>query len=171
MADMALATRLFAALAIVLVATTLCGRLAMLVRQPRVVGEMVAGVLLGPSLLGEIAPALQASLFPKDVRSVLYVLSTIGLTFYMFLVGASLDHRHTGRTEMRKASVVAVFGVVPAFVLGAGAGAFFAGQLAAPGTSRWELMLFLGGALSITAFPMLARILQEREIANTPSAA
>lgn len=81
------ALQVFAALAVVLAATTVCGRLAMLVRQPRVVGEMVAGVLLGPALLGAVAPGVQAQLFPEDVKSTLYVLSTIGLTFYMFLVG------------------------------------------------------------------------------------
>ncbi|QFZ21066.1 cation:proton antiporter domain-containing protein [Saccharothrix syringae] len=162
------ALRVFAALAVVLVATTVCGRLAMLVRQPRVVGEMVAGVLLGPSLLGAVAPGAQAQLFPTDVKGVLYVLSTIGLTFYMFLVGSSLDHGLARGRNMRRASTLAVSGIVPTFLLGAGAAALFFGSLAVEGASRWEFMLFVGGALSITAFPMLARILQERGIANTP---
>lgn len=162
------ALRVFAALAAVLAATTLCGRLAMLVRQPRVVGEMVAGVLLGPALLGAVAPGVQAQLFPADVKGVLYVLSTIGLTFYMFLVGASLDHGLTGGSNMRRATGLAVSGIVPTFALGAGAALLFFGSLAVEGTSKWEFMLFVGGALSITAFPMLARILQERGIANTP---
>jgi K+:H+ antiporter len=162
------ALKVFAALAVVLTATTLCGRLAMLVNQPRVVGEMVAGVLLGPALFGAVAPGAQAQLFPTDVKGVLYVLSTIGLTFYMFLVGASLDHGLTGGSNMRRASVLAVSGIVPTFALGAGAAMLFFGSLSPAGTSRWEFMLFVGGALSITAFPMLARILQERGIANTP---
>ncbi|GAA1299735.1 cation:proton antiporter [Saccharothrix xinjiangensis] len=162
------ALRVFAALAAVLAVTTLCGRLAMLVRQPRVVGEMVAGVLLGPALFGAVAPGAQAQLFPEDVKGVLYVLSTIGLTFYMFLVGASLDHGLAAGRNMRRAAGLAVSGIVPSFALGAGAAALFFGSLAVEGTSRWEFMLFVGGALSITAFPMLARILQERGIANTP---
>ncbi|MEO3751385.1 cation:proton antiporter [Streptomyces sp. B6B3] len=162
------ALKVFAALAVVLAATTLCGRLAMLVRQPRVVGEMVAGVLLGPALFGAVTPGVQAQLFPADVKDVLYVLSTIGLTFYMFLVGASLDHGLTGGRNMRRASVLAVSGIVPTFLLGAAAGALFFSTLSLDGASRWEFMLFVGGALSITAFPMLARILQERGIANTP---
>ncbi|WP_433260609.1 cation:proton antiporter [Actinosynnema sp. CS-041913] len=162
------ALRVFAALAVVLAATTLCGRLAMVVRQPRVVGEMVAGVLLGPALLGAVVPGVQAQLFPTDVKGVLYVLSTIGLTFYMFLVGASLDHGLAAGRNMRRASVLAASGILPTFALGAGAAALFFGSLSQDGTSLWEFMLFVGGALSITAFPMLARILQERGIANTP---
>ncbi|MEV8437885.1 cation:proton antiporter [Actinosynnema sp. NPDC051121] len=162
------ALRVFAALAVVLAATTLCGRIAMLVRQPRVVGEMVAGVLLGPALLGAVAPGVQAQIFPKDVKDTLYVLSTIGLTFYMFLVGSSLDHGLAAGRNMRRASALAASGIVPTFALGAGAAALFFGSLSPDGTTRWEFMLFVGGALSITAFPMLARILQERGIANTP---
>jgi Kef-type K+ transport system membrane component KefB len=162
------ALQVFAALAVVLVATTVCGRLAMLVRQPRVVGEMVAGVLLGPALLGAVAPGVQAQLFPADVKSTLYVLSTIGLTFYMFLVGSSLDHGLTTGPNARKASVLAVSGIVPTFLLGAGTAVIFFDSLSPEGSSLWVFMLFVGGALSITAFPMLARILQERGIANTP---
>ncbi|MGP4109745.1 cation:proton antiporter [Streptomyces sp. 4N509B] len=162
------ALKVFAALAVVLTATTLCGRLAMLVRQPRVVGEMVAGVLLGPALFGAVAPGVQAQVFPGDVKDVLYVLSTIGLTFYMFLVGSSLDHGLTGGSNMRRASALAVSGIVPTFLLGAATGALFFTSLSPEGSNRWEFMLFVGGALSITAFPMLARILQERGIANTP---
>ncbi|WP_053717757.1 cation:proton antiporter [Saccharothrix sp. NRRL B-16348] len=162
------ALKVFAALAVVLAATTLCGRIAMAVKQPRVVGEMVAGVLLGPALLGAVAPGVQAQIFPSDVKDTLYVLSTIGLTFYMFLVGSSLDHGLAAGRNMRRASALAVSGIVPTFALGAGAAALFFGSLSPDGATRWEFMLFVGGALSITAFPMLARILQERGIANTP---
>ncbi|MFD9697747.1 cation:proton antiporter [Lentzea sp. NPDC059081] len=162
------ALQVFAALALVLAATTICGRLALLVRQPRVVGEMVAGVLLGPALFGAIAPGVQAQVFPADVKSTLYVLSTIGLTFYMFLVGSSLDHKLTTGANARKAGVLALSGIVPTFLLGAGAAVVFYDSLSPEGTSLWVFMLFIGGALSITAFPMLARILQERGIANTP---
>ncbi len=168
MANIDFALRVFAALAVVLAATTLCGRLALLVGQPRVVGEMVAGVLLGPALLGAVAPGVSARLFPADVKGVLYVLSTIGLTFYMFLVGAALDHGRTGGSNTRRAAVLAAGGIVPTFVLGAAAAALFHDRLSREGMNVWVFMLFLGSALSITAFPMLARILQERGIANTP---
>jgi Kef-type K+ transport system membrane component KefB len=168
MANIEFALRVFAALAVVLAATTLCGKLALLVRQPRVVGEMVAGVLLGPALFGAVAPGVSAQLFPTDVKSALYVLSTIGLTFFMFLVGASLDHSFTSGSNGRKAALLAVSGIVPTFLLGAAVAALFFDQFASEGMNIWVFMLFLGGALSITAFPMLARILQERGIANTP---
>jgi Kef-type K+ transport system membrane component KefB len=162
------ALQVFAALAVVLVATTVCGRLALLVKQPRVVGEMVAGVLLGPALLGAVLPGVQAQLFPAEVKNTLYVVSTIGLTFYMFLVGMSLDHKLTTGANARRASLLAVSGIVPTFLLGAGTAVIFYDTLSPEGSSLWVFMLFVGGALSITAFPMLARILQERGIANTP---
>ena len=129
--------RVYLALAVVLAATTLCGRLAMAVKQPRVVGEMVAGVLLGPALLGAVAPGVQAQVFPTDVKDTLYVLSTIGLTFYMFLVGSSLDHGLAAGRNMRRASALAVSGILPTFALGAGAAALFFGSLSPDGATRW----------------------------------
>lgn len=162
-----LSMKVLMALLVVLTATTVCGRLAQKIGQPRVVGEMVAGVLLGPVLLGAIAPGLQAHLFSADVKDVLYSLSTIGLTFYMFLVAVSLDHGTGEKGAIGRAASLAIAGIVPPFVLGAAATALLATQLSGPETNTWQLMLFVGGALSITAFPMLARILEERGIANT----
>ncbi|MGB3437227.1 MAG: cation:proton antiporter [Actinophytocola sp.] len=86
----------------------------------------------------------------------------------MFLVGLDIDHGTLDRRATRRAGVLAVSGILPTFVLGAAAAALFYRTLSDPDTGRWEFMLFLGGALSITAFPMLARILQERGIAETP---
>lgn len=162
-----LAINVVAALIVVLTATAACGRAALLVGQPRVVGEMVAGVLLGPALFGAVAPGIQAQLFDADVKSVLYVLSTIGLTFYMFLVGTGLDHGVLGRSAVRRAALLATSGIVPTFLLGAGVALLLFDQLAVAGSSRWELMLFVGGALSITSLPLLARILEERGVAGT----
>jgi Kef-type K+ transport system membrane component KefB len=166
-ANLQLAIKVVAALFVILLATMICGRLARAVGQPRVVGEMVAGVLLGPVVFGAIVPGLQASLFPKDVNSVLYVLSTIGLTFFMFLVGATLDHRSTGRRSVRRSTTLAVSGIIPPFALGVVAALVFYDRLAAPGSSRALFALFLGGALAITAFPVLARILQERDMTGS----
>ncbi len=81
----------FLALAAILLACRLVGYLARFVGQPQVVGEMIAGVLIGPSLLGLIAPQAQAVLFPKAVMPVLYVVAQIGLVLYMFLVGLDFD--------------------------------------------------------------------------------
>ncbi|XVQ14181.1 cation:proton antiporter [Spirillospora sp. CA-255316] len=152
-----------ALIAIVLVAAA-CGRLANAAGQPRVVGEMVAGVLMGPSLLGELAPAASRFLFPREVVSVLYVLSTIGLVFFMFLVGASLHGEVLDRRAVREAMVVGGTGVGVPFVLGAGTALLVAGQVAEPGASTLHLALLLGGALTVTAFPTLARILEDRRM-------
>lgn len=165
--NLQLAIKVIAALFVILTATTVCGRIARMVGQPRVVGEMIAGVLLGPSLIGGIFPAMHHNLFPKDVNSVLYVLSTIGLTFFMFLSGACIDHKYVVAKAVRRAIVLAISGVIPPLVLGAGAAFVFYRQLAVEGSSMVQFALFLGGALAITAFPMLARILQERDMTNS----
>ncbi|MEV6025278.1 cation:proton antiporter [Streptomyces sp. NPDC052036] len=154
----------------ILVASAVCGRLARMVGQPRVLGEMVAGVLLGPTLLGAVAPGLQTRLFPQEVKPVLYVLSTLGLTLYMFLVGVGLDHGSQAggeRGEGRKALILAVSGIAPSLLLGFGVGFLWYQSLSGPGVSRLEFAFFVGGALSITAFPMLARILYERRLENS----
>jgi Kef-type K+ transport system membrane component KefB len=162
-----LAIAVSAALCVILATTTVCGRLAAKIGQPRVVGEIAAGVLLGPSLLGAIWPAVGRQLFTAEVRSVLYVLSTIGLTFFMFLVGASLDHTHLNRRSVRRAATLAAAGILPPFVLGAALAYLLAARLIEPDASRGQFMLFLGSALSITAFPTLARILDERGMTHT----
>ncbi|MFI7040826.1 cation:proton antiporter [Microbispora rosea] len=165
--NLELALRVLPALAVILLAAALCGRLATLVMQPRVVGEMVAGVLLGPTLLGALFPDAQAALFPAEVRPVLYVLSTLGLTLYMFLVGAGMDHDARAPGELRKASVLAASGILSPLVLGGAAGLVLWDSLSRPDVGRVEFALFLGGALSLTAFPMLARILYERGLQNS----
>ncbi|MBE3008524.1 cation:proton antiporter [Microbispora sp. NEAU-D428] len=165
--NLELALRVLPALAVILLTAALCGRLANLVMQPRVVGEMVAGVLLGPTLLGALFPGAQAALFPAEVRPVLYVLSTLGLTLYMFLVGAGMDHDARAPGELRKASVLAASGILSPLVLGGAAGLVLWDRLSRPDVGRVEFALFLGGALSLTAFPMLARILYERGLQNT----
>ncbi|GAB2956017.1 cation:proton antiporter [Nonomuraea fastidiosa] len=166
--NLALVLKVLPALVVILVTAAICGRLAQLVMQPRVLGEMVAGVLLGPTLFGWLFPEAQAALFPPDVRPVLYVLSTIGLTLYMFLVGAGLDHSAGTPGEARKASVLAASGVLPSLLLGAGAGLVLYDLLSRPEVPPMQFALFVGGALSLTAFPMLARILYERGLENSP---
>jgi Kef-type K+ transport system membrane component KefB len=165
--DLDLALALMAALAVILTATGICGRLALYVGQPRVVGEMVAGILLGPTVFAAIAPGTQAMIFAPDVKSVLYVLSTIGLTYYMFLTGASIDHSFLRVRHVRRSAFVALAGIIPPFALGAFTGWAYHESFAGPTTDRLAFAIFLGGALSITAFPMLARILQEHGVAST----
>lgn len=166
-ANFDLATKVLAALFVVLAATRICGRLAVTAGQPRVVGEIVAGVLLGPSAFGALMPGAQHYLFSADVKSVLYALSSFGLALFMFLVGASLDHGFVTKPAVRKATVLATSGIIPSFALGAGVAALFYDRLSVPGVTELQFLLFVGGALSITAFPVVARILDERGLSNT----
>ncbi|MER7901510.1 cation:proton antiporter [Streptomyces sp. NPDC096046] len=157
------------AIVVILAASALCGRLAILVKQPRVLGEMVAGVLLGPTLFGALFPAAQKAIFAPEVKPILYVLSTIGLTVFMFLVGAGLDHGGgNGKKDTKNAAVLAVSGILPSLLLGAGSAYVLYDRLSRPDVTPFEFALFIGGALSITAFPMLARILYERRLQNSP---
>ncbi|MEU4409746.1 cation:proton antiporter [Streptosporangium sp. NPDC023963] len=166
--NLALILKVLPALVVILLAAAICGRLATMLMQPRVLGEMVAGVLLGPTLFGQLFPEAQAAVFPAEVRPVLYVLSTIGLTLYMFLVGAGLDHGASPPGEGRRAATLAFSGIVPSLILGSCVGLLLWDMLSRPDVSRWEFALFVGGALSLTAFPMLARILYERGLENSP---
>ncbi|NKY97164.1 cation:proton antiporter [Nocardiopsis alborubida] len=157
-----LTAHVFAALAAIVLVASVFGRIAVLLRQPRVVGEMVAGVLMGPSLLGWLLPDVQEALFPAEVRPALYLLSMIGLVFFMFLVGAGIRHGVLDRRSTRGALSVGVVGVVVPLALGVTVAWALADQISDPGTPRLQVSLLLGGALTVTAFPMLARILNER---------
>jgi Kef-type K+ transport system membrane component KefB len=137
--------------------------------QPQVVGEMIAGVLIGPSLLGLLFPEFQAALFPKESLKFLYIGAQFGVGLYMFLVGVEFD-TDLFRKRVRSAISVSIAGMVAPFVLGALLAIPF---LHVPGlfsdkARLFEAMLFLGAAMSITAFPMLARILYERGLTDTP---
>lgn len=168
MSDSALAALVFLQLAVILLTCRLVGGIARWFGQPQVVAEMIAGFLLGPSLLGWTAPGLHAALFPRETLTPIYVLSQIGLALYMFTVG--LEFQHTLMTKhVRRAVSVSIAGVVAPFALGGGlaivllaSGGFFS-----PGVTRLQAVLFVGAAMSITAFPMLARIIYERGIAGT----
>lgn len=158
----------FLALAAILLACRLVGYLARFLGQPQVVGEMIAGVLLGPSLFGWIAPGLQGRLFPGAVMPVLYAVAQVGLVLYMFLVGLDFD---LGLLRRRARSAVAVSwaGILAPFGLGAAIAWAFHGEqlLFAEGVSTGQAALFMGAAMSITAFPMLARIIYERGLSGT----
>jgi Kef-type K+ transport system membrane component KefB len=163
-----LSVRLFLQLAVILIACRVVGMLGRRVGQPQVVGEMIAGVALGPSLFGHLAPALHGWIFPKESMSVLYCLSQIGLVLYMFLVG--VDFRaDLLRRRLHSAISVSMAGILAPMALGALIAVWLNGevQLFAPGVSTVQAMLFLGAAMSITAFPMLARIIYERGLSGT----
>jgi len=158
----------FLQMAVILLTCRLVGQLARRVGQPQVVGEMIAGVLLGPSLFGWVAPAVQAWVFPRESLAVLQVGAQFGVGLYMFLVGLEFDTA-TFRTRARGASAVAVAGMVVPFLLAWALTPWLAevpGLFAARAES-FEITLFVGAAIAITAFPMLARILFERGLTGT----
>lgn len=153
---------------VILAACRLVGLAARRVGQPLVVGEMVAGVLLGPSLFGLLAPGAQAALFPPESLNVLCVTAQVGIGLYMFFVGIEFDVE-VFRRQMRSAAAVSLAGMLVPFALGAALAPWL---LTMPGLfgeqvrSR-EAALFLGAAIAITAFPMLARIIYERGLSGT----
>jgi Kef-type K+ transport system membrane component KefB len=132
-----------------------------------VIGEIAAGIIIGPSLLGAVAPAVSASLFPADSLAILQMLSQIGVLLFMFVIGVELDASHIrGRT--RTAIAVSHFSIAVPFVLGVLLALLLYRGSAPIGVPFHAFALFLGVAMSITAFPVLARILEERQLAATP---
>jgi Kef-type K+ transport system membrane component KefB len=168
MADAALAAFFFLQLAFIILVCRLVGWAARHVGQPQAVAEMMAGFLLGPSFFGWVAPAWQAALFPAEAMPPLYICSQIGLVLYMFVVGLEFDIALLTR-HARRALSVSIAGVAAPFALGAGLAVIMldSGGFFPPTVTRAQAILFVGAALSITAFPVLARIIYERGIAGS----
>lgn len=158
---------LLAQVGVILVAARVVGLLCRRVRQPQVVGEMVAGILLGPSLLGWAWPEASARLFPAESLGFLGALSQVGLLVFMFLVGLELDLRLL-RERGRTAVVTSNASVAAPLLLGVLLAAFLYPRLSDGGVPFAAFALFMGAAMSVTAFPVLARILDERGLARTP---
>ena len=136
--------------------------------QPQVVGEMIAGVFLGPSLLGLVFPDLQGAIFPKETRNVLYTGAQLGVGLYMFLVGTTLRLDHF-KSKARSAVGVSLAGIAAPFFIAFLITPFLVSVpgLFAAGISQVNATLFMGACIALTAFPMLARIINERGLANT----
>ncbi len=168
MSNFELSIALFLQFAIILAACRLVGFLVRPLGQPQVVAEMITGVLLGPSLFGLLAPGLHAQLFPRESLPIIYSLAQIGLVLYMFLIGLEFDLELI-RKRMKSAIFVSWAGIATPFALGAllAWGLMDRFPLFAPGVKVWEAALFMGSAMSITAFPMLARIISERGLSGT----
>ncbi len=159
--------RLILQLIVIVLAARALGTLAGRLGQPPVIGEIAAGVLLGPSLLGWIAPGASGFLFPDASMSVLQLLSQIGVLLFMFVVGLELDPSHL-RARAHAAIAVSHFSIIIPFVMGATLALALYTQYAPPGVPFYAFALFCGIAMSITAFPVLARILEERHLTHTP---
>ena len=136
--------------------------------QPQVVGEMIAGVILGPSLFGLLAPQVQQMVFPPETQGILYVGSQFGVGLYMFLVGIGFRRDHF-KTNAHRAAAVSFAGMAAPFLV---AIAITPWLLSIPGlftpeATKFNATLFMGAAIALTAFPMLARIIHERGLSNT----
>ena len=153
---------------VILAAARTFGLLCRYIGQPQVVGEMVAGIVLGPSLLGAIAPGLSASLFPPASVGLLNVLSQFGVVFFLFLIGLELDPKLL-RNRGHTAVAISHMSILAPFLLGAALTLFLYPRLFndAPHMSFPAVSLFMGAAMSVTAFPVLARILTERNLHKT----
>jgi hypothetical protein len=152
---------------VVIVAARLLGRAIRRFGQPAVIGEILAGVLLGPSLLGLVWPQALAFLFPPAALAPLQLLAQLGVLLFMFAVGLELDLGEL-RQKARAALVVSHASMVLPFLLGLGLALALFPLLAPAGVPFRSFALFFGIAMSITAFPVLARILEERRMIDTP---
>ena len=160
-------SHLFIQLLVIVIAARSMGRLATRVGQPAVVGEMVAGLLLGPSLFGWLWPDAFGFVFPSASLATLRLLSQLGVCLFMFVVGMELNVAHV-RDKAHAAVVVSHASIIVPYLLGVLLAYALYSQLAAPGATFTGFALFMGISMSITAFPVLARILQDRGLSRTP---
>lgn len=155
------------ALLVILAAARIVGSAARLIAQPRVVGEMIAGVLLGPTLFGAIFPEWQQVVFDKEVMPYLFVICNIGLSFYMFLVGTEINLDLFNKKTMMDSSLLSAGAIVVPFASGFLAASVYGDLFNTKEIPYLSFSVFMGTAFAITAFPMLARILQEKNIIGT----
>ena len=164
----AAAPAFFLALVVILLACRLVSWVGVKLGQPPVVGEMVAGVLLGPSLVGLLSPAAENFIFPTAGRSMLYVAGQLGLVLFMFGAGYEFSTARM-RKSVRTVGAISLGGNLLPLALGVVItllGAHWA-HIVVPGVSMTTSAAFVGVALAITAFPMMARMITERGIADT----
>lgn len=159
-------SHLFMQLLVVIVAGRVIGKLFVRLGLPTVVGEMSAGIVLGPSLFGLLAPDAFGFVFPAESLGTLRLLSQVGICLFMFTVGMELSISHV-RQKASTAVAVSHAGIVAPFLLGVILAYFLFAEMAGPKANFVGFAMFLGISMSITAFPVLARILQERKISRS----
>ncbi|WP_394830189.1 cation:proton antiporter [Pendulispora rubella] len=154
------------AMLVVIIASRGLGALFRYLHQPPVIGEVLAGILLGPSLLGRIAPSASAFLLPSTVAPYLGVIAQVGAILFMFLVGLELD---TSLLRKKSHATLAIShaSIIAPFVLGSGLALWLYPKLSSSDVPFSVFALFMGVSMSVTAFPVLARILTDRGIHKT----
>ncbi|MBX2979583.1 MAG: cation:proton antiporter [Flavobacteriales bacterium] len=157
---------LLAQIVTIILAARVFGWICKKIGQPTVIGEIIAGIVLGPSLVGLYFPEFSNALFPAASLGNLQFLSQIGLILFMFVVGMELDLKVL-RNKAHDAVVISHASIVIPFALGVGLAWYVYGSFAPQGVRFSSFALFLGIAMSITAFPVLARIVQERGLHRT----
>lgn len=153
-------------LIVIVIATRLFGFLFKKMDQPAVVGEILAGIVLGPSILGYLSPGYLEYVFPAHDMEELHLFSRLGLILFMFVVGMELNWNQV-RTKARDAIVISHAGIVFPFALGVLSALGIYSELAPNNVRFLPFALFMGIAMSITAFPVLASILRERRMSKT----
>ncbi|MDZ4864968.1 MAG: cation:proton antiporter [Gemmatimonadota bacterium] len=168
MSNFDLSVLFFLQLAFILGICRIVGALFARMGQSQVVSEMIAGVIMGPSLMGAFFPSAQAYMFPKASNTILFAVAQIGLAVYMFTIGLEFDVNLI-KSRMKSALSISAAGIIAPFFLGGVIALYLYGrpEFFAPSASSTEVILFMGASMSITAFPMLARIIYERGLAGT----
>jgi Kef-type K+ transport system membrane component KefB len=151
---------------LIVLVSRLLGRVALYFGQPQVIGEMIAGIMLGPSLLGQISPGIMEFFFPASSMNTLRMFSQVGVIIFMFLVGTEVDIQHLFQKAHTTVLVSHASILIP-FFLGTTLSLFIYNSMAPAGVSFMAFALFIGVAMSITAFPVLARIIEERGLSKT----
>jgi Kef-type K+ transport system membrane component KefB len=160
-------TLLLIQMSTVLLTALLCGWVARRLGQARVIGEIVGGIMVGPSVFGRFAPDASARLFPQSSLGAFEVLSTIGLVLFLFLIGSELDFEHL-RRQRGTALLASAMSILFPFVIAITVAHSLRIRFAPDGIGKVPFVLFLGISMSITAFPVLARILEERGLQSSP---
>jgi Kef-type K+ transport system membrane component KefB len=151
---------------IIMIATRAFGFIVTKIALPVVVGEIIAGIFLGPSFFGAFLPEYSALLFPIDSLMNLSMISQIGLIFFMFVIGMELDW-HNLRNQTHSSVVISHISIIFPFLLGVLLALFLYNDFAPANASFIPFALFIGISMSITAFPVLARIIKEKGLTNT----
>ncbi len=154
------------ALGVVIIIARIFGFIFKLLDQPSVIGEVVGGIMLGPSVLGRFAPDVSHAILPSDSAPFLSIIAQLGIILYMFIIGLELDLKvikRSGPTAM----FVSVFSVVFSFIAGCALSLYLFKNLAGPAVRFTGFSMFIGVAISVTAFPVLARILAENGLQKT----